>query len=219
MAALHWCVGWEWACCCELILLDISRAIFKPNSAIREKTTPSHLSLPVFPPWDGTNITYGRHHAVTELLSSPSTNNSVAMDLIKRNGTNYGPFPARDIMYCNVLAWPQQPVQTSRDWAGWQRERERERGRMWLGRAKRPRNNQSGYYGSMLWWRGGTHREMYRESKPVGSAETGAARGNGTSTAFWPGMLSWVVIWMKVRACQDQLNKCIKWECRKSLWI
>ncbi len=69
----------------------------------------------------------------TELLSSPSTNNSVAMDLIKRNGTNYGPFPARDIMYCNVLAWPQQPVQTSRDWAGWQRERERGGGCDWEG--------------------------------------------------------------------------------------
>lgn len=69
-------------------------------------------------PWDGSNITYGRHHAVTEQLLSPGTNNSVAMSLIKRNGTNYGPILVRAIMYCSALAWPQPPAQTSTDREG-----------------------------------------------------------------------------------------------------
>lgn len=77
-----------------------------------------HLSVLVLRcsagPWDGSNITYGRHHAVTEQLLSPGTNNSVAMSLIKRNGTNYGPILVRAIMYCSALAWPQQPAQTGR---------------------------------------------------------------------------------------------------------
>lgn len=78
------------------------------------------LSHAVLSPWDGSNITYGRHHAFTEQLSSPRTNNSVAMGLIKRNGTNYGPIPARAIMFWSALAGPRQPVQTSRDWEGCQ---------------------------------------------------------------------------------------------------
>lgn len=38
--------------------------------------------------------------------------------LIKRNGTNYGPIPARAIMYCSALAWPRQPVPTSKRLGG-----------------------------------------------------------------------------------------------------
>lgn len=64
-----------------------------PLEGEKKRKSPSHLSLPLLSPRDGTNITYGRHHAAAEPLSSPSTNNSVG--LIKRNGTNYGPVPVR----------------------------------------------------------------------------------------------------------------------------
>lgn len=116
----------------------------------QSEKAPSHLSLPVFSPWDGTNITYGRHHAVTEWLSLPSTNNSVAMGLIKRNGTNYGPIPARAIMYCSALVCPQQPVQTSREWWG---------GGDWEWPSF-PAITSQALRGSKLWWRWGTHREI-----------------------------------------------------------
>lgn len=69
-------------------------------------------------PWDGSNITYGRHHAVPEQLLSPGTNDSVAMSLIKRNGTNYGPILVRAIMFCGALARPRQPARTSRSREG-----------------------------------------------------------------------------------------------------
>lgn len=163
VAVLHWCIRRLWEQVIQLwthILLDITySSLLQTKLCHYREKTPSHLSLPVLSPWDGTNITYGRHHAVTELLSSPSTNNSVAMGLIKRNGTNYGPIPARAVMYCSTLALPQQPDQTSRDWKGWQWEWG---GRMWLGRAKLPSNNQSG---SWVQCCGGVgeHTERYKE--------------------------------------------------------
>ena len=48
-----------------------------------------------FSPWDGTTITYGRHHAVTEPLSSPSTNNSVAMGFNKKEWNELWPRPSQ----------------------------------------------------------------------------------------------------------------------------
>lgn len=37
-------------------------------------------------------------------------------------------------------------------------------------------------WGSVLWWRRGTHREMYVKNKPVCRAQTASARGNEMST-------------------------------------
>lgn len=53
--------------------------------------------------WDGTNITYGGHHTAAEWLSSPGSNNSTAVGLIKWNGTNYVPIPAWAVMFCCTL--------------------------------------------------------------------------------------------------------------------
>lgn len=89
---------------------------------LEKKKALSHPWLPAFSLWDGTNVTYGRHHAATEWLSSPGTNNSVAKGLIKRNGTNYGPIPS---CTAGALVWPRQPDQQRvGGWAVTEREGE-----------------------------------------------------------------------------------------------
>lgn len=102
----------------------------------QKEKPPSHSSLTFSSLWDGTNITYGRHHPAAEWLPSPGSNNSTAVGLIKRNGTNYGPIPAWAIMFFCTLV----PVTSPDQYEIGREDRVRD-GR--FGRNKLPSNNHS----------------------------------------------------------------------------
>ena len=85
-------------------------------------------------------------------------------------------------MYCSALAWPRQPVPTSKGLGGMTGREEGED--VTAKRAKLPSNNQSGSRGLQCCGGEGEHTERYIERGSLWAAQRRAsAWGNGMSTA------------------------------------
>lgn len=133
-----------------------------------------------FSPWDGTNITYGRHHAVTEPLSSPSTNNSVAMGFNKKEWNELWPPPSQGhhVLQRISVAPAASPDQQEA------RRDDRERGGGCD--CEKGQASQLGSRGLQCCGGEGEHTERYIERGSLWAAQRRAsAWGNGMSTAVW----------------------------------